>query len=245
MQVDVPPNMTRLLYFDEEALQLECLALLLAAQGYSSQIAQYKMDRQLGDGAFSQVGLGRHRHTGEKFAIKIISAAKATGNQNFSLKREVELHQRCRQCPNIVRFKEKFQVGDFHYIVMEYVKGGDLQQYFAARDFRPMPLELVRSITLQIANALVYLRKQRIIHRDIKLENILLSNFTEQCKAKLIDFGLAETLHSQAKTGSRAGTMGYVAPEILAGGLYDLSVDVWSLGCLLYVMLTMMLPFQQ
>ena len=78
---------------------------------------------------------------------------------------------------------------------MEHMSGGDLQQYLASRQFQPVPIVMARSITHQIGQALRYLHNHNIIHRDIKLENIMLtSHNAASCKAKLADFGLAETV---------------------------------------------------
>ena len=103
---------------------------------------------------------------------------------------------------------------------------------------------MARSILLQISQALKYLHVHQIIHRDIKLENIMLTSRKTNCGAKLADFGLAETVKNDCVTnGSKAGTVGYVAPEISEGESYGTSSDIWSLGCLLYAMLTASLPF--
>ena len=94
---------------------------------------------------------------------------------------------------------------------------------------------------MQIGQALKYLHAHKIIHRDIKLENIMLSSQQANCDAKLADFGLAEKLNK--RSNRCAGTFGYVAPEILAEKPYGTASDIWSLGCLLYAMLTVTLPF--
>ena len=129
---------------------------------------------------------------------------------------------------------------------MEHMAGGDLQQLFERRRYKPLSVHIVRHITRQIGMALKYMHKHSIIHRDVKLENVMINvnkHEPSQIEAKLIDFGLAEKLKpGKSIIKPKAGTMGYVAPEILAEQPYGTSSDVWSLGCLIYAMLTLTLP---
>ena len=80
----------------------------------------------MGDGAFSQVMLARHQKTNEKFAMKVISADVYRNKQKQKIQNEIELQSRCKNCPNVVRFKEQFTEDEMHCIVMEYMPGGDL-----------------------------------------------------------------------------------------------------------------------
>ena len=167
---------------------------------------------------------------------------------------EIELQSKCKNCPNIVRFKEQFTSKEMavHCIVMEYMPGGDLQQLLDANDYQPLSEAFARTITYQISQALSYMHQHGIIHRDIKLENVMLSNNRLNCNAKLADFGLAQWLDTtpaidfdqsgQLKTRV-AGTTGYQAPEVISHGAHSPVSDVWSLGCLLYAMITVALPF--
>ena len=247
VQVDVPPDRTRLLYFQTQELQQENLNMLLAQQGFENRLDQYDLVEKLGDGAFSQVMLAQHRLTNEKFAMKIIPYATFNSFRKAQIAREVELQARSKNCPNVVRFKEQFTVEDMVCIVMENMPGGDLQQYLAQRQFKPVAEQMARHVLKQICEALKYLHSHRIIHRDIKLENVMLSDHSLNCQAKLADFGLAETVSSVDgdKQGTKAGTAGYAAPEIVEGRPYGTASDMWSLGVLLYAMLTVQLPFQQ
>ena len=111
----------------------------------------------------------------------------------------------------------------------------------AQRKFKPLPIPMVRKILREIGAALKFLHNRDVIHRDVKLENVMLANHSKT--VKLADFGLAEKVSESAKLIKRAGTVGYAAPELLMDVPYDTSSDIWSLGCLLYAMLTVTLPF--
>ena len=102
---------------------------------------------------------------------------------------------------------------------------------------------MVRHLLRQICDAILYLHQRQIIHRDIKLENILLSEDGYSCKVKLADFGLSEQLVDGESTHrSRSGTREYQAPEIVEGRPYGRPSDIWSLGCLMFVVLTAEFP---
>ena len=112
------------------------------------------------------------------------------------------------------------------------------------RSFRPITVAMARKFTQSIGLALKYLHEHDIIHRDVKLENVMLtSTMEESCEAKLTDFGLALKMN-EIDRAKPAGTLGYAAPEIMTGSLpQDKYSDIWSLGCLLYVMLTLKMPY--
>lgn len=97
-------NCTRLLYFDSEDARIASLAVLLRAQGYESELDQFKIVREVGYGSTSRVMLARHRSTNEQFALKIIDTS--TGYLASRKDQEVAVHTRCKNCPNVVRFKD-------------------------------------------------------------------------------------------------------------------------------------------
>ena len=102
---------------------------------------------------------------------------------------------------------------------------------------------MIVHILVQICQAIKHLHTRQIIHRDIKLENVMLSEEGSGCTAKLADFGLAEQLvDGQSIRQTKAGTPSYLAPEIVQGQSYGTASDMWSLGCLIYVLLTAKLP---
>lgn len=92
--------------------------------------------------------LARHKSTDESFAIKIISSNEMDARNLAQINCEIELQARCKNCPNVVRFKEEFTCEGKKFIVMEHMKGGDLQQLLAQRNFEPIPVIMVRRIVL-------------------------------------------------------------------------------------------------
>ena len=160
--------------------------------------------------------------------------------------REIDFQTACKEALNIVRFEEEFSFEGQRFIIMEHMDGGDLQQILALRNYEPLPIAIAQSVTYQIGQALKFLHTRQIIHRDLKLENVMFSSKDDlSCDVKLIDFGLAEVVQkvAPAKAAMR-GTIGYIAPEILDGNAYGTKSDVWSLGCLLHAMLTVKFPFE-
>lgn len=122
------------------------------------------------------------------------------------------------------------------------MKGRDLFDYLKNRNFK-LPEERVREIIYQMVLALQYLQSFGVIHRDIKLENIMMSDFSDFAIPKIIDFGLARVLGPSEGTIEPYGTLGYVAPEVLIKEPYRFTCDLWSLGCLTHGLLTGALPF--
>lgn len=101
----------------------------------------------------------------------------------------------------------------------------------------------MKQISYQIGQALQYLHKYGIVHRDLKLENVMMSNNSNQAIPKLVDFGLAKMIGPNEKADEPFGTLGYVAPEVLKKEPYSFSCDLWSYGCLIYALISGSLPF--
>ena len=170
--------------------------MLLSEQGFDNQIDQYSVKKVLGYGGAGQVMLVQHKLTNEKFAMKLLPADGMNEDGIAQINREIALQTRCKHCPNVVRFKEHFKHENLHCIVMERMEGGDLQQMLERRSFKPITVDMARKFTHSIALALKYLHEHEIIHRDVKLENVMLTSMSEQsCEAKLTDFGLALRLN--------------------------------------------------
>jgi len=146
------------------------------------------------------------------------------------------------QHPNICQMIDTFETRENIYIIIEFFKGGDLFDYLKKRTFN-VGEDRIREIFYRVSLAIGYLHSIGIVHRDIKLENIMMSEDTDNSQPKLIDFGLAKVMGPEDKCTDTFGTFGYCAPEVILGKSYSFGVDVWSMGCLLYVMLSEYLPF--
>ena len=180
------------------------------------------------------------RRTGNIVAIKTVDKIKHSTIIE-QIKNEVSIMKLC-QHPNIVKLLDVFETVSHIYIAMEYLPGGDLLTYFKNRKSK-INEERVCQIVRQIVNALQYMKDRGIIHRDLKLENVLLVDGNDQSDVKIADFGLSSLTGPNQDSHERLGTLHYTAPEILSGKPYDSSVDVWSLGVITYALLSGTFPF--
>lgn len=152
---------------------------------------------------------------------------------------EVEALKLC-QHPNIVKLYEVVESLDNIFIVMELLNGGTLKKYL--KESQKVSEDRAKTIVRGIVSALEYLKKFGIVHRDLKLTNILMS---EDGVPKLVDFGLSIVLGPSQKRKEFAGTLDYTCPEMIIGIPYGQEADMWSLGVITYVLLSGALPFQQ
>nr|XP_026690786.1 serine/threonine-protein kinase DCLK3 isoform X1 [Ciona intestinalis] len=201
--------------------------------------ARYEIGKTIGDGNFAVVKECRLRNTESEFAMKIIDKSKLKGKEDM-IENEIAIMKNCHH-PNIVRLIEEFETENEIYLVLEYVKGGDLfdaiteSVKFTERDAANMVADL--------SEALAFLHSKNIIHRDLKPENLLVSrNKDGSMTLKLADFGLAMEVTEPIYTV--CGTPTYVAPEILAETGYGLEVDMWATGVITYILLCGFPPFR-
>jgi serine/threonine protein kinase len=135
-----------------------------------------------------------------------------------------------------------FENPDYIFIVLQLLQGGDLYDYFRKRDFS-VSEERSKVIFRKIANALYYMHSMGICHRDLKLENIMMTDDSEEAIPVIIDFGLSKMIGPNQMITDKFGTVGYTAPEIYTSKSYDKKVDLFSLGVILYALLSGYLPF--
>jgi serine/threonine protein kinase len=146
------------------------------------------------------------------------------------------------QHPNIIKLLDIFENSDNYFIVIEYMEGKDLFDYIQKRSFI-LTETRVKQLVCQLIIATRYIHDFGIVHRDLKLENIMMSDVTNNAKPKLVDFGLARIISPNETANEPFGTLGYVAPEVLKKKPYSFSCDVWSIGCIMHALLTGSLPF--
>ena len=125
---------------------------------------------------------------------------------------------------------------------MEYLCGGNIQDYIHKMDYK-LTEKQAGKIIYSVAQGIKYMNSFGVIHRDIKPENVMLSDDSENAAIKIIDFGLTKTLAPNEKLSDGIGTMTYVAPEVISRKPYNKEIDIWSLGVILYQLLSGILPF--
>jgi len=182
-----------------------------------------------------------HKKTGKRVAIKIMKKASMPESELELIRYEIETLKVC-QHPNIIRLLDIFENVEFIYLVMEILMGGNLFKYFEKRKCC-LPERSTRKIIHSLATALFYLHSYGIIHRDIKLENIMMTDKGDEANVKIADFGLAKIIGPSELCNERCGTLAYAAPELLLRKPYGKAVDIWSLGVIAHYLLTGVLPF--
>ncbi|RNA12149.1 serine threonine- kinase MARK2-like isoform X1 [Brachionus plicatilis] len=211
---------------------------IIARFPHNKRVGHYLLGRKLGEGSFAKVKEGLHTLTGQKVAIKVIDKKKAKEDAYVSknMRREGKLLQMIIH-PNIIQLYELMETENSYYLVTELCEGGDLMDYICARKY--LSEACTRKFIRQIISAVDYLHRIGILHRDLKIENLLLD---KNLNIKLIDFGLSNYTKSELCI-TQCGSPAYAAPELLAHKKYGSKVDVWSIGVNMYAMLTGNLPF--
>ncbi|CAO3675869.1 unnamed protein product [Rhizopus stolonifer] len=202
-------------------------------------IGDYIFHSPLGDGKFSKVMLAKHYHTGEWVAIKMINKRAHEYRVMSRLVREVYLME-VLDHENIVCLKETIETADALYLVMEYVKGLNLEEYLKTLDKSRLEEDQARLIFRQLVKAVDHCHSKWVVHRDLKAPNVLL---TSDNKVKLADFGLGNRfgLH---RLNTICGSMLYYSPEIISARSYvGPEVDCWCLGIILFRMTAGYEPF--
>ena len=208
-------------------------------------LGRYQVDKELGKGAMGVVYLGKDPKIGRVVAIKTMALSQefegdALDDARERFFREAETAGRL-QHQHIVTIFDAGEEHDLAYIAMEFLKGKDLVS--VTKEGHLLPVPQVLSIIARIAEALDYAHRQNVVHRDIKPANIMYDADTDT--VKVTDFGIARiTDASKTKTGLVLGTPSFMSPEQIAGKKVDGRSDLYSLGVMLYQMLTGVLPFR-
>ncbi|KAE8586795.1 hypothetical protein XENTR_v10021767 [Xenopus tropicalis] len=201
-------------------------------------IGNYRLLKTIGKGNFAKVKLARHILTGREVAIKIIDKTQLNPTSLQKLFREVRI-MKILNHPNIVKLFEVIETEKTLYLVMEYASGGEVFDYLVAHG--RMKEKEARAKFRQIVSAVQYCHQKHIVHRDLKAENLLLD---ADMNIKIADFGFSNEFTVGNKLDTFCGSPPYAAPELFQGKKYDgPEVDVWSLGVILYTLVSGSLPF--
>ncbi|XP_057323540.1 serine/threonine-protein kinase MARK2-like isoform X4 [Microplitis mediator] len=201
-------------------------------------IGKYKLLKTIGKGNFAKVKLAKHIPTGKEVAIKIIDKTQLNPGSLQKLFREVRI-MKMLDHPNIVKLFQVIETEKTLYLVMEYASGGEVFDYLVLHG--RMKEKEARAKFRQIVSAVQYCHQKKIIHRDLKAENLLLDS---EMNIKIADFGFSNEFTPGNKLDTFCGSPPYAAPELFQGKKYDgPEVDVWSLGVILYTLVSGSLPF--
>jgi serine/threonine protein kinase len=218
-----------------------------------TSIGDYQFVRTLGKGSTAKVKLAKHRLTGELVAIKIVSRRKFQAavastkrpshetlrhKENRILREALIMH--VMDHPNIVKLLDLMVTDDWFILIFEYVEGVQLLDFIISHN--QLRESLARKLFRQLLAAVYYCHLHAIVHRDLKIENIIITNERGICK--LLDFGLSNFYENDKTLTTYCGSLYFAAPELLHGRPYTgPEIDVWSLGVILYVMVTGKVPF--
>ncbi|KAK5869159.1 hypothetical protein PBY51_010111 [Eleginops maclovinus] len=201
-------------------------------------IGNYRLLKTIGKGNFAKVKLARHILTGREVAIKIIDKTQLNPTSLQKLFREVRIMKTLNH-PNIVKLFEVIETDKTLYLIMEYASGGEVFDYLVAHG--RMKEKEARAKFRQIVSAVHYCHLKNIVHRDLKAENLLLD---ADSNIKIADFGFSNEFTAGSKLDTFCGSPPYAAPELFQGKKYDgPEVDIWSLGVILYTLVSGSLPF--
>lgn len=207
-----------------------------------TQIHDFEEKVKIGQGSFGQVFRAKHKKTGIVYAIKAIDKSNKTNQEGRSyFRREIEIMYKIRH-PNIVRLYTHFEDNEYCYFVMEYISKGNLYDNVQKQRKKCFDTKTVAHFMKDLLSAVYYLHNMDppIIHRDIKLENVLVN---EEGRIKLTDFGWSNYIFDDEVRDTFCGTPVYQPPEMLNRKEHDFSVDIWCLGVIMFEIITGYLPF--
>ncbi|KNC80004.1 NEK/NEK6 protein kinase [Sphaeroforma arctica JP610] len=238
-----PPEVTAAEPGESEEVQgLQTQLSALQMGGVYESVDNFHVDARLGSGQFSEVFQATNTITGKLVALKKISMKDV---DDISTRQDVikEIFLlRDLSHEHIIRYYGTFMVDMSLYIVLEFAGAGDLRRminHFKTTQ-RTIPELVLWKYFLQICKGIEYMHSKKIIHRDVKPANVFI---TKTGNVKLGDLGLGRVMKDDFLASSMVGTPYYMAPERIKGADYDLSSDIWSLGCLLYEMAALKSPF--
>lgn len=224
----------------------ELVKMIIMLTNYISVSSDFTFVKDVGKGGFCQIKLMKHNQTNKLYAIKKLNKQTKSIEdftcQNWE-KDIVTFLQNFPEKSNIIQFHKIIETINHLYIVMQYIESGSLG-HFVKKIKTCISSTKVKEIARQLFSGLTHLHDYGIVHRDIKLENILIDFKDENnFQIKIIDFGLSQVLTPMEKTSQPYGTLLYCSPEVLMKLDYNNKIDIWSVGILLYYLEYTTMPF--
>ncbi|KAF7051145.1 hypothetical protein CFC21_059418 [Triticum aestivum] len=207
-------------------------------------VGEYELGEMVGKGTFAEVFRAVHGPTGARVAVKEIDRRRVDDHVRRGILQEMSILGSLSH-PNILRLINTIETGEKLFLVLEYCDGGDLEAYRQTHGGprNRLPEATARDFARQLAEGLKVLRGERIVHRDLKPQNLLLSADGDAITLKIGDFGFARSLMHENLAATFCGSPYYMAPEIWRGDKYDAKADLWSVGVILFQLVTGELPF--
>ncbi|KAI9143803.1 kinase-like domain-containing protein [Paraphysoderma sedebokerense] len=222
---------------DSPALSKKTLGI---NENFAAKIGDYIVEQTIGEGSYGKVKLATHTITGEKVALKILdkAAINRTSTSAERVLREIVVLKSLYH-PNICQLLQVIDYSRDIYLVFKFEEGGELYHHIVKNG--RLKERKARKIFIQILGAIQYCHANGIVHRDLKLENILMDS---QGNIKIIDFGFTNIMQAGELLSTFCGSAAYAAPEMISGQKYTgPEVDVWSMGIILYALVCGALPF--
>uniref|UniRef100_H3CN08 Protein kinase D4 n=1 Tax=Tetraodon nigroviridis TaxID=99883 RepID=H3CN08_TETNG len=208
-----------------------------------SSVYQICTDEVLGSGQFGVVYKGTHRKSGQFVAIKVIDKTRFPSKHERQLRNEAAILQGLSH-PGVISVEGVFETPEHIFVIMEKLQG-DMLEMILSSELGRLPERITRFLVTQILEALRYLHLKHIAHCDLKPENVLLASADPFPQVKLCDFGFARIIGEKSFRRSVVGTPAYLAPEVINSSGYNRSLDMWSVGVIIYVSLSGTFPFNE
>ena len=230
---------TNKLYFIDEKICLNFSKRIKNSIKNLNFEEHYEKLEKLGHGHFGKVYKCKNKLTGQIYATKIINKQELD-SKDLELIRQEKNYLKLIKHQNIISLKDYFEDKNFIYLVTEYYNGGDIITFLdkKLKENSKVSEKTAAKIIKKIAEGLKYLNFFGIIHRDIKPENIMFAEPNEIKSLKIIDLGVCQTISYGELASEPIGTNGYISPEIYLHHNYSFKIDIWSLGVILYLLIT-------
>ena len=239
----LPQNKSRTIFTESRSSRRNLIAAIHACQGFTNALEQYAIEEQIGEGSCNPVWKGVHKVTGTRVAIKAMETNKYQRLSTENQVSEGRAMYLCQGSNQVINFIEEFTHDGKTFIVTKLARGGDLLSYLGALGVDRLPEDRAKMIVRQIAQGLQEIHGNGVVHRDLKHLNIFISDQSEAPKIKIGDFGLACKLAEDECIKKMAGTIGFMAPEVVKNEPSDFKSDIWSLGVILYALIGSGVPF--